>query len=76
MTNNMSSLDRGLRAFVVAPVALVLAFIVGPGSIAGIVLFARDPARHRRRRLLPPLQALPFRQPPQAAAALTHDTKE
>jgi hypothetical protein len=40
MTNNMSSLDRGLRAFVVAPVALVLAFIVGPGSIAGIVLFA------------------------------------
>jgi hypothetical protein len=40
MTSNMSSLDRGLRAFVVAPVAIVIAFLIGAGSIAGIVLFA------------------------------------
>ncbi len=40
MSRNMSNLDRGLRAFVVAPLAIVLAFVVGAGSILGIVLFA------------------------------------
>jgi Protein of unknown function (DUF2892) len=40
MSGNMSTLDRGLRAFVVAPVAIVLAFVVGAGSIGGSVLFA------------------------------------
>jgi hypothetical protein len=40
MTRNLSNLDRGLRAFVVAPLAVVLAFVVGVGSMAGIVLFA------------------------------------
>ena len=40
MSKNMSNLDRGLRAFVVAPLAIVLAFVVGAGSIFGIVLFA------------------------------------
>lgn len=39
MTKNMGVLDRGLRGFVVAPVAIVVAFIVGAGTIAGIVLF-------------------------------------
>ena len=40
MTRNMSNLDRGLRAFVVAPVAIVLAIVVGAGSLGGILLFA------------------------------------
>ena len=39
MTRNMSNLDRGLRTFVLAPVAIVLAFVVGAGSIPGIALF-------------------------------------
>jgi Protein of unknown function (DUF2892) len=40
MFRNMSNLDRGLRTFVVAPVAIVLAFVAGAGSIGGLVLFA------------------------------------
>jgi hypothetical protein len=40
LIKNMGSLDRGLRAFVVAPVALVAAFALGPAAIVGIVLFA------------------------------------
>lgn len=39
MTRNMGPLDRGLRAFVVAPVAIVVALLVGAGTIAGVVLF-------------------------------------
>ncbi len=40
MSRNLSNLDRGLRSFLVAPVAIVLAVVVGAGSIGGIVLFA------------------------------------
>jgi Inner membrane protein YgaP-like, transmembrane domain len=40
MSRNVSNLDRGLRSFLVAPVAIVLAIIVGAGSIVGILLFA------------------------------------
>ena len=40
MSRNMSNLDRGLRTFVVAPVAIVIAVLVGAGSILGIVLLA------------------------------------
>jgi hypothetical protein len=40
MSTNMSNLDRGLRGLLVAPVAIVLAIIVGAGSIVGILLFA------------------------------------
>ena len=40
MSRNMSNLDRGLRSFVVAPVAIVIAVLIGAGSIGGIVLFA------------------------------------
>jgi len=36
----MSNVDRGLRSFVVAPVAIVIAFVVGAGSVGGILLFA------------------------------------
>jgi hypothetical protein len=39
MSSNMSNLDRGLRSFLVAPAAIVLAIIVGAGSIVGILLF-------------------------------------
>lgn len=39
MIRNMGSVDRGVRAFLVAPVAIVLAFIVGAGTVAGVILF-------------------------------------
>jgi hypothetical protein len=38
MTTNMSKLDRRLRALVIAPVAIIVALIIGVGSVAGIVL--------------------------------------
>jgi Protein of unknown function (DUF2892) len=40
MSRNMSNLDRGLRTFLVAPIAIILAVVIGVGSIVGIVLFA------------------------------------
>ncbi len=40
MTRNVSKLDRGLRAFVVAPAAVGAALLVGAGSVGGVVLFA------------------------------------
>jgi Protein of unknown function (DUF2892) len=39
MSRNMSNLDRGLRSFLIAPVAIILAVVVGAGSIGGILLF-------------------------------------
>ena len=39
MTRNMGILDRSLRAFVVAPAALVVAFFLGAGTVTGVVLF-------------------------------------
>jgi hypothetical protein len=39
MTRNMGTFDRGLRAFVVAPAAIVAAFLIGAGTVVGIVLF-------------------------------------
>lgn len=39
LVKNMGSLDRALRAFVVAPAAIVAAFALGASSIGGIVLF-------------------------------------
>jgi len=36
----MRNLDRGLRAFVVAPGAIVAAVLIGAGSVGGVVLFA------------------------------------
>ena len=38
MSVNMGVLDRRLRGIVVAPVAVIVAFLVGLGSVAGIVL--------------------------------------
>jgi hypothetical protein len=40
MSRNMNSTDRALRTFLVAPAAIIVAIVVGPGSIAGIVLLA------------------------------------
>ena len=39
MPVNMGVLDRSLRAFVVVPAAIVVAFIVGAGTLVGIILF-------------------------------------
>ena len=39
MPRNMGILDRSLRAFVVLPAAIVMAFVVGAGSVGGVVLF-------------------------------------
>jgi len=39
MTPNMGTLDRGLRAFVVAPVAIVGALLIGAGTVGGVILF-------------------------------------
>jgi hypothetical protein len=40
MRVNMGLIDRRVRAFVVAPVTIVVAVVVGVGSVAGIVLLA------------------------------------
>ena len=39
MTRNMGTFDRALRAFVVAPAAIVAALILGAGTLGGIILF-------------------------------------
>lgn len=39
MTRNMGTFDRGLRAFVVAPVAIVVAVLLGAGTVLGVILF-------------------------------------
>jgi hypothetical protein len=38
-TKNMGSFDRLVRAFVLAPIAIVTAFSLGASSIGAIVLF-------------------------------------
>jgi hypothetical protein len=38
LVKNMGGRDRAVRAFLVAPVALVVAFALGAASIGGIVL--------------------------------------
>ena len=40
MHQNMGNLDRAIRAFVLAPVAIVVALVVGVGTVAGIILLA------------------------------------
>lgn len=39
MIRNMSPLDRGARAFVVAPGAIVVAFVLGASTVAGVLFF-------------------------------------
>jgi hypothetical protein len=40
MSKNMNILDRRMRAFLVAPAAVVIGILIGPGSGAAIVLYA------------------------------------
>lgn len=40
MKVNMGPLDRKIRAFVVAPLLVILAIVVGPGEVLGIIFFA------------------------------------
>jgi hypothetical protein len=40
MSKNMNTLDRRVRALLVAPVAIVVGILIGPGSIGAIVLYA------------------------------------
>ena len=39
MTQNMGTFDRVLRAFLVAPAAIVAALIIGAGTLGGVILF-------------------------------------
>ncbi len=39
MSKNMNTLDRRLRAVLIAPVAIVIGILIGPGSVGAIVLY-------------------------------------
>ena len=39
MIRNMGTLDRALRVLVIAPAAIVVALLLGAGTVGGIVLF-------------------------------------
>ena len=39
MPKNMGAIDRGIRAFLIAPAAIVVAFVIGAGTVGGIVVF-------------------------------------
>ena len=71
MSRNMNNSDRALRTFLAAPAAIIAAFAVGPGSIAGIVLFALAAIMLATSAIGFCLQAAAPRHPrPHAAAAL------
>jgi Inner membrane protein YgaP-like, transmembrane domain len=40
MSKNMTILDRRLRALLIAPLAVLIGVLIGPGSVASIVLYA------------------------------------
>lgn len=40
MSKNMTILDRRLRALLIAPLAILIGVLIGPGSVASIVLYA------------------------------------
>ena len=40
MSRNMTILDRRLRAVLIAPVAVLIAVLIGPASVGSIVLYA------------------------------------
>jgi hypothetical protein len=40
MSKNMTILDRRLRALLIAPVAVLIAVLIGPASVVSIVLYA------------------------------------
>jgi hypothetical protein len=39
MIRNMGVVDRGFRVFVVAPAAITVAFLLGAGTLGGVILF-------------------------------------
>lgn len=39
MPRNMGMFDRRLRAFVVAPIAIVVGFVAGASTVGGVILF-------------------------------------
>jgi hypothetical protein len=39
MAHNTGAVDRSLRAFAVAPAAIVVALLIGAGTVVGIILF-------------------------------------
>lgn len=38
MHKNMTLIDRRVRAFVIAPLAIILAIVVGMGTVGGVLL--------------------------------------
>jgi len=40
MRKNTNTLDRRVRALLVAPAAIVVGILIGPGSVGAIVLYA------------------------------------
>ncbi len=40
MSKNMTILDRRLRAVLIAPIAVLIGVLIGPGAVASIVLYA------------------------------------
>jgi hypothetical protein len=38
-TKNMGAFDRAFRAFIVAPAIIVVAFVLGAGTVLGVILF-------------------------------------
>lgn len=40
MSKNMNTLDRRVRALLVAPVAIVIGILIGPSAAGSIVLYA------------------------------------
>lgn len=40
MSKNMNTLDRRVRALALAPAAILVAILIGPGGLASIVLYA------------------------------------
>jgi hypothetical protein len=53
----LGAYDRGLRAFLVAPIAIVVALLVGAGTLGGVILFvvAGTHAGHGGHGVLPDL---------------------
>ena len=40
MKRNMGKIDRAVRAFLIAPAAVIAALVIGAGGVLGIVLLA------------------------------------
>jgi hypothetical protein len=79
MSKNMTILDRRVRALLIAPLAVLIAVLIGPASVRldRAVRARRGDARDQRRRLLPAL--LPVRDgwpAPGTAGALAPSRKE